>query len=197
MRITVELIQRAPQYMNPLREREINLRGLNIPLIENLGVTLDQFDCMDLTNNEVSKLDDTAPLQRLSTLLLCNNEVAKISAAFGKNLPNLENLILSRNKIRDFSSVDNLAKHCTKLKRASFLGNLIEKMPNYRLYLIHKIPSLTVLDFKKITANERLAANELFRNVSSAEVATEDGPVKKEKRGSEGPSYLQGLDESL
>ena len=40
MRITVELVQRSPQCMNALREREICLRSLKIPMIENLGATL-------------------------------------------------------------------------------------------------------------------------------------------------------------
>ena len=40
MSITVEQIQRSQQFLNPLSEREINLRGLNIQAIENLGATL-------------------------------------------------------------------------------------------------------------------------------------------------------------
>ena len=64
--------------MNAIAEREISLRGLKIFVIENLGATLvriiqDQFDCIDLTNNDITKLDETAPLKRLSTLLLSNN----------------------------------------------------------------------------------------------------------------------------
>lgn len=43
MRITVELIQKSPQYINPLRERELCLRGLKIPALENLGATLVLF----------------------------------------------------------------------------------------------------------------------------------------------------------
>jgi len=39
MRLTPELINISPQFMNPLKEREIDLRGNKIALIENLGVT--------------------------------------------------------------------------------------------------------------------------------------------------------------
>jgi U2 small nuclear ribonucleoprotein A' len=83
MRITIELIQRSPQYVNPLGEREICFRGLKIPLIENLGATLvrpiqDQYEVIDLTNNHISK----------------------ISPDFGKELPYLENLILTNNKVQ-------------------------------------------------------------------------------------------------
>ena len=104
MRITVEMIQRAHQALNALSEREICLRGQKIVAIENLGATLviekqDQFEVIDLTNNEIIKLEDSAPLRALTTLLLSNNEISKISPTFGKNFPRLENLILTSNKV--------------------------------------------------------------------------------------------------
>jgi U2 small nuclear ribonucleoprotein A' len=105
MRITIELIQRSPQYVNPLGEREICFRGLKIPLIENLGATLvrpiqDQYEVIDLTNNELTRLEETAPLRHLTTFLLANNHISKISPDFGKELPYLENLILTNNKVQ-------------------------------------------------------------------------------------------------
>lgn len=54
---------------------------------------------IDLTNNEIVKLEDSALLRALTTLLLSNNEISKISANFGKNMPRLENLILTGNKV--------------------------------------------------------------------------------------------------
>jgi hypothetical protein len=39
MRLTPELINISPQFVNPLQERELDLRGNKIALIENLGVT--------------------------------------------------------------------------------------------------------------------------------------------------------------
>lgn len=39
VRLTVELIDNAPQFINTVRERELNLRGYKIPVIENMGVT--------------------------------------------------------------------------------------------------------------------------------------------------------------
>ena len=37
MRITLDLLQNAPQYINPAMDREINLRANKIPVIEKLG----------------------------------------------------------------------------------------------------------------------------------------------------------------
>lgn len=106
MRITVELIQRSHQALNALREREICLRGQKIVAIENLGATLviviqDQFEVIDLSNNEIIRLEDSAPLRALTTLLLNNNEISKISLTFGKNFPRLESLVLTNNKVTE------------------------------------------------------------------------------------------------
>ncbi|KAL1781101.1 U2 small nuclear ribonucleoprotein A [Sigmodon hispidus] len=44
LKITAELIEQAALYTNAVRDRELELRGYKIPVIENLGATLDQFD---------------------------------------------------------------------------------------------------------------------------------------------------------
>ena len=40
VKLSVELIQQAYQHINPVRDRELDLRGYKIPVIENLGATL-------------------------------------------------------------------------------------------------------------------------------------------------------------
>lgn len=49
--------------------------GYKIPVLENLGATLDQFDTIDLSDNEIRKLDGFPLLKRLKTLLLNNNRI--------------------------------------------------------------------------------------------------------------------------
>uniref|UniRef100_A0A9I9E0B4 U2A'/phosphoprotein 32 family A C-terminal domain-containing protein n=1 Tax=Cucumis melo TaxID=3656 RepID=A0A9I9E0B4_CUCME len=78
-----------------------------------------------------------------------------------------------------------------KLSQASscLLDNNIMKQPNYRLYVIHKLKSVRVLDFKKVRNKERLEARNLF---SSKEVEEEgkkesvktliSGEVEKESK---------------
>lgn len=51
MKITAELIQQSPQFTNPLNERQLDLRGYKLKLIENLGATLDFYECIDLSDN--------------------------------------------------------------------------------------------------------------------------------------------------
>lgn len=49
--------------------------GYKIPVIENLGATLDQFDTIDFSDNEVRKLDGFPLLKRLKTLLMNSNRI--------------------------------------------------------------------------------------------------------------------------
>ncbi len=48
--------QRAGARLNPLQDRELDLRGYKIPMIENLGVAQDQFDAIDFSDNEIRSL---------------------------------------------------------------------------------------------------------------------------------------------
>ncbi|XP_016091568.1 U2 small nuclear ribonucleoprotein A' [Sinocyclocheilus grahami] len=75
VKLTAELIEQAAQYTNPVRDRELDLRGYKIPVLENLGATLDQFDTIDLSDNEIRKLDGFPLLKRLKTLLMNNNRI--------------------------------------------------------------------------------------------------------------------------
>lgn len=49
--------------------------GYKIPVIENLGATLDQFDTVDFSDNDIRKLDGFPLLKRLKSLLLNNNRI--------------------------------------------------------------------------------------------------------------------------
>lgn len=53
------------------------------------------------------------------------------------------------NKISQLSEIDKLT-NCKKLERLVLTNNIVTEMPNYRLYVINKIPSLRILDFQKI-----------------------------------------------
>lgn len=65
------------------------------------------------------------------------------------------------NKITELSELDKLA-NLKKLERLVLTNNYVTEMPNYRLYVIHKIPSLRILDFEKVQKQERIKAEALF-----------------------------------
>jgi U2 small nuclear ribonucleoprotein A' len=131
-----------------------NILGHKIALIENLGVTRDSFDSIDLSDNEIRKLESFPLLKRLQNLYLNNNHLSSIDPAVGNSLPNLETLILTNNYIRELDQLEPL-KNFKNLKTLSLLDNLVTKRDNYRLYVINLIPSLKTLDFQKIKKQER------------------------------------------
>jgi U2 small nuclear ribonucleoprotein A' len=99
VKITPDLISRSAQYLNPVKEFQLDLRGYKIAAIENLSATNDQFGCIDLSDNSISRLEDLPKLNRLRTILLINNRIMKIDRDFALNCPNLENLIMTNNRV--------------------------------------------------------------------------------------------------
>ncbi|KAH7422392.1 hypothetical protein KP509_12G006500 [Ceratopteris richardii] len=161
VRLTADLILRSFQFFNAVREREIDLRGNKIAVIENLGATEDQFDSIDLSDNEIVKLEGFPYLKRLTTLLVSNNRIARINPNIGGFLPKLHTLILTNNRLVNLVDLDPLAA-LVNLQTLSLLDNVVTKKTHYRLYVIHKLPKLRILDFRKIKQRERQEATALF-----------------------------------
>nr|KYP55511.1 U2 small nuclear ribonucleoprotein A' [Cajanus cajan] len=76
-----------------------------------------QFDTMDLSDNEIVKLE------------------------------NVPTLVLTNNRIVNLVEIDPLAS-LSKLQLLGLSDNNITKKANCRLYVINKLKSLRVLDFK-------------------------------------------------
>ncbi|KAJ8536137.1 hypothetical protein K7X08_034538 [Anisodus acutangulus] len=173
VRLTADLIWKSPHFFNAIRERELDLRGNKIPVIENLGATEDQFDTIDLSDNEIVKLENFPYLNRLGTILMNNNRITRINPNIGEFLPKMHTLILTSNRLTNLVEIDPLAS-LPKLTFLSLLDNNITKRPNYRLYVIHRLKSLRLLDFRKVKQKERLEASNLFASQEAEE------QVKKE-----------------
>ncbi|KAL3609612.1 hypothetical protein D5086_000632 [Populus alba] len=170
VRLTADLIWKSPHFFNAIKERELDLRGNKIPVIENLGATEDQFDTIDLSDNEIVKLENMPYLNRLGTLIINNNRITRINPNIGEYLPKLHTLVLINNRLVNLAEIDPLAS-LPKLHFLSLLDNNITKKPNYRLYVIHKLKSLRVLDFKKVKGKERAEAEHLFASKEVEEEA--------------------------
>ncbi|XP_075491585.1 U2 small nuclear ribonucleoprotein A'-like [Primulina tabacum] len=170
VRLTADLIWKSPHFFNAIRERELDLRGNKMAVIENIGATEDQFDTIDLSDNEIVKLENFPQLSRLGTLLLNNNRITRINPNLGEFLPKLHTLVLTNNRLTNLVEIDPLVS-LPKLQFLSLLDNSITKKPNYRLYVIHKLKSLRVLDFRKVKEKERVEANKLFASKEAEEEA--------------------------
>ncbi|CAP96002.1 U2 small nuclear ribonucleoprotein A' [Penicillium chrysogenum] len=160
MRLTAELIQSSLTYINPLTDRELDLRGHKIPTIENLGIAKDQ-DAIDFTDNDISSLGNFPHFPRLRTLLLARNRINHIQPAFAASVPNLTNLVLTANNVSELADLDPL-RTLGRLTHLSLLQNPVTRKENYRYWIIWCIPSVRFLDFQKVTDAERATAKELF-----------------------------------
>ncbi|XP_050701544.1 U2 small nuclear ribonucleoprotein A'-like [Eriocheir sinensis] len=177
VKLTPELIQQSSQHINPLRDRELCLRGYKIPVIENLGATLDQFDIVDFSDNDIRKLDGFPLLKRLKTLLLNNNRIVRISDILSESLPNLQSLFLTNNLVQELADLDSLAG-LKKLEYVSLLGNPVTTRDHYRLYLINKVPQVRVVDFRRVRLREREMAKKLFKSKLGKEIQKEAKKVR-------------------
>ncbi|RVW26435.1 U2 small nuclear ribonucleoprotein A' [Vitis vinifera] len=149
VRLTADLIWKSPHFFNAIRERELDLRGNKVAVIENLGATEDQFDTIDLSDNEIVKLENLPYLNRLVLCLSTTIELPVSTPISEEYLPKLHTLVLTNNRLVNLAEIDPLASF-PKLQFLSLLDNNITKKPNYRLYVIHRLKSLRLLDFKKV-----------------------------------------------
>jgi U2 small nuclear ribonucleoprotein A' len=108
VKLDYDVLSAAPTFLNAAKDRELNLRSLKLTLIENLILTKDQNEVIDLTDNEIRIFDNfptllrlRVSLLRLKTLLLSGNRIVRIDFSIAKYLPNLTNLILNNNHLSE------------------------------------------------------------------------------------------------
>lgn len=177
--MTAELILNSPQEMNAINDYQIDLRANKIQAIENLGATENQFDCIDLSDNDIVKLEGFPRLQRLRVLLLNNNRLARIGEDLGDSISNVDTLVLTNNRLTNLADLDNLAS-LRKLTHLSLLDNPVCKKENYRLYVIHRLPTLKLLDFSKVKQKERAAAAHKYGEGKDPGTTAEPEAAKKQ-----------------
>lgn len=164
VRLTMEVINDADQVVDPNNDRAIILRGLKIAVIENLGITRDQYGCIDLSDNEIVKISNIPKLTRLRTLLLANNSISRIANDAFEFIPRLTCLVLTHNKIAKLAVLLPL-KDLLLLERVSLLDNPVVNEPYYRWFLIHLLNyslHFRFIDFQRITQTERNQAKTFF-----------------------------------
>jgi len=176
--LTLELLQQAPQGLNPAQQRQLLLRGLKIPAIENLGGTNDAYEAIDLSDNDLIKVGNFPPMKRLHVLMLMNNRVSRIAEEAFDPLPNLTSVILTGNKLEKLVDLEPLLR-LKGLERLSLLENPVTKVKHYRPYMINKCSkTLRILDFSRIKDKERKAAGLLFAGERGKKLLEEIAPPR-------------------
>ena len=174
MKLTAELLAHCDAVINPLRDHELDLRGLKVNAIENLGVTRDLNDAIDFTDNDIRYLGNFPLLTRLQHVTATNNHIARIDAHIHKQLPYLNSLTLTNNAVADFAQVAHLAR-LRRLEFLSLMGTPVARHRHYRDFVAWALPSVRVLDYKRISQRERAHARALMEedNGRPSALATE------------------------
>lgn len=158
MKLTPELLAASQSSLNTLGDRELDLRGYKIPAIENLGITRDQIDTLDLSDNDLLSLSNFPHLDRLAHLLLSNNLISRIEARLAFAIPRLTSLVLTNNQIASFHQLLPLGKF-PMLEFLSLIGNPIARERHYREFVVARCKSLRVLDYRRIKDKVRSCSN--------------------------------------
>ncbi|KAJ1979186.1 U2 snRNP complex subunit [Dimargaris xerosporica] len=161
MRLTADLIQQSPTFINTLKDRELDLRGNKIGAIENLGAAKDLNDTLDFSDNDLRQLDNFPRLKRLRSLLVSNNRIRILDPGLAQSMPHLEALVLTNNELSRLVDLEPLTA-LSYLEHLSLVDNPVTKQRHYRAWLIWRLPSVRILDFQRIKDKERQLARSLF-----------------------------------
>ncbi len=82
---------------------------------------------------------------RLKHLYLFNNRLKTLEGSI-RVMRHLETLIAYNNELRDLQKQIDFLKPYTHLQTVDFFKNPLAEEPNYRLRVIHALPSLKLLD---------------------------------------------------
>ncbi|KAF5962102.1 hypothetical protein HYC85_003311 [Camellia sinensis] len=173
MKLYVDLVRKSSHFRIPITLFFVFKSVVWSYLISGLFVYRINLTPIDLSDNEIVKLENFPYLSRLGTLLVNNNRITRINPNIGEFLPKLHTLVLTNNRLTNLVEIDPLAS-LPKLQFLSLLDNNITKKPNYRLYVIHKLKSLRLLDFKKVKHKERIEAKNLFSSEEAEEEAKKE-----------------------
>ncbi|KAA0722810.1 U2 small nuclear ribonucleoprotein A' [Triplophysa tibetana] len=196
VKLSAELIEQAAQYTNPVRDRELDLRGYKIPVLENLGATLDQFDTIDFSDNEIRKLDGFPLLKRLKTLMMNNNRICRIGENLELSLTDLRELVLTSNNIQELGDLDPLATVKT-LTLLSLLRNPVTNKKHYRLYVINKLPQIRVLDFQKVKLKIAIANATSLAEVERLKGFLQSGQIPGREMKSDAANMVEEEEEEM
>lgn len=69
------------------------------PPIPSPLIKQDQYDIIDLSDNDIGRLENLPALSKLNTLFLTNNKINRIAPGLGRNVPHLNMLMLINNRL--------------------------------------------------------------------------------------------------
>ena len=117
------------------------------------------------TNEKTDRSVGQTGTRRLRKLMLSNNRISTVSGDI-ESLKYLEVLLLANNNLRNMEAVCQRLCQIKSLRQLDLLGNPLVEEVNYRLFVIHKLQSVEILDRHQVTQRERKQAAALFVQTS-------------------------------
>ena len=141
---------------------------------------------LTLENNEITKVDGLSQVLTLQQLVLTKNKIKRIDARSFSGLTELRGLQLEENGLRTLANLGPLLKlrslflafnrlselteldhilperACPGLQEITVRNNPLSRRHLYRPTLVRKLPSLTVIDGKEVTFEEREKTEQMF-----------------------------------
>ncbi|GAM18719.1 hypothetical protein SAMD00019534_018940, partial [Acytostelium subglobosum LB1] len=174
-----------------------NMTEINPQIVERFGSSVKE---LDLSSNHLDKdLSILEGFKRLHTLVLDDNRMTQHTKL--PQLHNLNTLWVNSNMITNLSVfIDRVAEAMPNLKTLSMLkneacpnffnGHSLREYRDYRLYVVHRLKGLTLLDTSPVTDEERSDSAKVYSTMTNvlnphatvpakAKVEVEDDPKKK------------------
>lgn len=155
------------------KQTQLHLGNKAINAIHPNTMLFVSLETIILSDNRLTKLTgllpttapnvETAPTgcTRLKQLILTNNRLSSLKGDI-EDLKYLEVLLLGNNLLSNMERVSRQLQHLHYLTQLDLTKNPVCEEQSYRLYFIHKHPSLEQLDRRSITKEERAEAAALY-----------------------------------
>ncbi|XP_045175128.2 leucine-rich repeat-containing protein 72-like isoform X2 [Mercenaria mercenaria] len=117
--------------------------------------------CLWLNKNKLREITCLDNNFQLAELYLQNNQLTDIYGAL-QHLTSLQVLMLHNNQL---TKLDKVVKEFNKmqcLRTLNLFNNPVAQEPDYRLYVIHSVPSIELLDRQEVLKGEKEASKKIY-----------------------------------
>ncbi|KAL5007599.1 hypothetical protein ScPMuIL_016405 [Solemya velum] len=114
-----------------------------------------------LNGNELRRVNCLTQNYQLAELYLQNNRLVDIKDTLS-HLTCLRVLMLQNNQLTKLETVVQEFHKMHALKTLNLFNNPIAQEPDYRLFVIHAVPSVTLLDRQEVQLTERFSARKIY-----------------------------------
>ncbi|KAL4224483.1 Leucine-rich repeat-containing protein 72 [Mactra antiquata] len=117
--------------------------------------------CLWLNKNMLRQITCLENNFQLSELYLQNNQLTDVYGSL-KHLTSLEVLMLHNNQITKLDLIVKEFKKMQCLKTLNLFNNPVAQEPDYRLFVIHSVPSAELLDRQEVLKSEKDNARKIY-----------------------------------